>query len=132
MTIKELDTAKSQATLQLVKIIELMAELEDASKTSNDAKIESAHDRILNDPLEVSVRSGWHHPGEKAEDVEFLILLCTGGPAVRLIGELSQFNEPEAVRMEYQDWFTPWIEFPLTSEQQNKVLAYCAEFYFGA
>lgn len=41
------------------------------------------------DPLEILVRSGWHNLNEEAEDEEFEILLCTGGPAVRIVGELN-------------------------------------------
>jgi len=63
--------------------------------------------------------------------LEFTILLCTGGPAVRIIGELNEHQEPESARIEYQDWFTAWEDMPLTSEQQEKVLTYCRQFYFA-
>jgi hypothetical protein len=63
---------------------------------------------------------------------EFEILLCTGGPAVRIVGTLDQHNEPASARIEYQDWFTPWT--PWRSRAANAegiLLAYCQTFYFG-
>jgi hypothetical protein len=47
-----------------------------------------------------------------AKPSEFMILLCTGGPAVRIRGELDRYSEPEKPRIEYQDWFTPWQTLP--------------------
>lgn len=64
---------------------------------------------ISEDPLSVEVRSGWRSPGAESEgDEEFQILLCTGGPAVRIMGELGRHNCAESAWIEYQDWFTSW------------------------
>jgi hypothetical protein len=30
----------------------------------------------------------------------------TGGPAVRITGDLADYGEPETASIEYQDWFT--------------------------
>jgi len=35
--------------------------------------------------------------------VNLEILLCTGGPVVRIVGDLSQHHEPDSARLEYQD-----------------------------
>ena len=93
---------------------------------------EAAEQRIHEDPLEVSVRHDWHTPGQ-AEDVatDYLILLCTGGPACRIIGTLGQYAEPDTARLEYQDWFTPWTDYPLDSTEEETVLTYAQQFYFG-
>lgn len=48
---------------------------------------------IEEDALSVQVRSGWHSPGEKLEAAEYEVLLCTGGPAVRIVGALNRYNE---------------------------------------
>ena len=84
---------------------------------------------INNDPLDVSVRSGWSAPGN-LEPEEFRILLCTGGPAVQIIGDLNQFNEPQSARLQHQDWFEPWTDFD-GSYDEGVLLTYCRQFYFG-
>jgi len=86
---------------------------------------------IQEDPLEVSVRNDWHVPGADSESTDYLILLCTGGPACRIVGELNQWNEPETAKLEYQDWFTPWTNYSLTSEEEETLLTYARQFYFG-
>ena len=91
--------------------------------------------RTAIDLLEVSVRSDWHSPGSGAngglEPAEYRILLCTGGPAVQITGDLNQYNEPESATLEYQDWFTAWEKYPLDSEQEETLLEYAQQFYFG-
>lgn len=59
---------------------------------------ESARVRIHEDALSVRVRSDWEDPSQFMRMVapaEYEILLCTGGPACRIIGELSEHGEPE-------------------------------------
>lgn len=94
---------------------------------------DSARETIQEDALSVQVRSDWYSPGdsEGRKPGEFEILLCTGGPAVRLIGELSEHCEPDSVRLQHQDWGTPWTEHFLNSNQREYVLTYCRQFYFG-
>ena len=126
---QEKERAKAQAKAQLETIIEMVEELENAK---TDEEREEAQQIIYEDPLSVQVRSGWYNPGDGGEIEEFEILLCTGGPAARLIGKVNEYLEPESVRLEYQDWFTPWIDYPLTNEEEEKVLDYCRQFYYGA
>jgi hypothetical protein len=128
---KEEDRAKDQAKAQLESIREMVKALKDAEEANDDSAREEAEQMIQEDPLSVQVRSGWHNPGEKAENEEFEILLCTGGPAVRIIGELDEHNEPEWARIEFQDWFTSWMDYSLDSEEEEDVLTYCRSFYFG-
>lgn len=91
---------------------------------------DAARERIQQDPLSVQVRSGWYNPCDSQEaPEEFEILLCTGGPAVRIIGELDEHNEPSRAWLEYQDWGTPWQRY--FDAEQDTLLAYCREFYFG-
>lgn len=93
---------------------------------------EQARERIQEDPLSVQVRSGWANSPEAMEAEEFEILLCTGGPACRIVGELGQYNEPDRARIEYQDWFTPWVELvDISSEECEALLTYSQQFYFG-
>ena len=94
---------------------------------------DEARERIQEDPLEVSVRSGWYPIGsDETAPEEFKILLCTGGPAVRIVGELDAFMQPFAARLQYQDWFTPWEDYHIDNEEDEKaLLTYCQQFYFG-
>ena len=124
---KELERAKSQAKCQLESIQEMVKALD----TEDDAKREAATETIREDALEVSVRSDWHEPGAEQEITEYKILLCTGGPAVRIVGDLDRYHEPENATLEYQDWYTPWTEYRLDSEEEAAVVKYAQQFYFG-
>lgn len=108
---------------------EELAELEEARNGCADR--EEAEQAISEDPLSVEVRSGWHSLGETLEASEFAILLCTGGPAVRILGELDDNNEPSRAWLEYQDWGTPWTEKPNRPGDMDTLLTYCQQFYFG-
>lgn len=72
---------------------------------------EQASERIQEDPLSIRVRSDWASPGETMTPGEYEILLCTGGPACRIVGDLDDHGEPTRARIEYQDWGTPWTEW---------------------
>ena len=129
----EKDNAKAQAAAQLASIVEMVGTLNREQESGNDDAYSPAQEDIQNDALSVEVRSGWTPLGDvpfRAE--EFMILLCTGGPAVRIVGELGEHNEPECARLEYQDWFTPWTPCACTTEaESDALLTYCQQFYFG-
>jgi hypothetical protein len=115
-------SAKAQAKMKLASIRKMIADLE-----SGD---ESAHERIQEDPLEVLVRSCWTTPGYQLDACDFQILLCTGGPAVRVRGTLDVNYEPTRAWLEYQDWGTPWMDY--YEEGANEVLLkYARQFYYG-
>lgn len=107
-----------------------LAELEEAA--GECATREEAETRIQEDALSVEVRSGWEDPltffAGEAPPAEFNILLATGGPAVRIMGELSN-GEPERAWLEVQDWGTPWTRY--YDIEQDTLLAYARCFYFG-
>jgi hypothetical protein len=108
---------------------EQLAKLRDAA--GNCESEDEARERIQEDPLEVTVRSGWQSSGEDLEPAEFNILLCTGGPAVRIIGELDDDMQPTRAWIEYQDWGTPWTHlYPMPIEHET-LLTYCREFFPG-
>jgi hypothetical protein len=106
---------------------EELQELRDEAGECKDR--DEALERITDDALEVAVRSGWSTPGE-LEAEEYNILLCTGGPAVRIRGELSEYKEPESAWLEYQDWGTPWEVLRLGADE-DAVLTYARCFFFG-
>lgn len=84
------ERAQKQALSKLESIMEMVQNL----NSDNDEDREDALERIYEHPLSVQVRSVWCAPGSKMDPAEFEILLCTGGPAVRVIGELDHHNEP--------------------------------------
>ena len=116
-----------------------LAELEEAA--GECASRDDAEQRVHEDALVVCVRSDWHPPsnmhgaGENGDaPTEFYILLSTGGPALRIRGELDR-GEPSRAWLEYQDWGTPWTQLihdargePVDSDV---LLAYARCFYFG-
>lgn len=116
--------SKDQAQAQLESIIEMVQAL-DGDESGDAAQV------IQDDPLEVQVRTGWYSPGESVKPSEYTILLCTGGPACRIIGELTEHCEPHTARIEHQDWFKPWTDYPLNLEQTEAVLTYARQFYYG-
>lgn len=132
--------AKSNAAAWLATIVAGMAAL-----TALDAGAETAEhegetfesadelrERLQEGPLSVQVRSDWHTPGEEGvKPSEFMILLSTGGPALRIIGDLGHWGEAEAAKLQYQDWGTPWTDHDLTSNERAALLNYCGLFYFG-
>ena len=94
--------------------------------------------------LSVMVRDGWRNPGEALPSCgaeEFEILLTTGGPALRIIGELDDYGQANNARLEYQDWGTPWTRFSAYQEDgvsiqeasaaESDVLTFAQCFYFG-
>lgn len=126
---KQDDNAKRQAKAQLESIKELV---KNKNKTGEVREYEDAEQAILDDPLSLEVRAGWHTPGSKSEAEEFMILLCTGGPAVRIIGQLDEHMQPEKPVIQYQDWFTPWTDYhETTDEEEQALLEYCQCFYYG-
>jgi len=137
-TVKEKDTARSQEKAQLVSIVELMDNLETANERSGDSEaIDQAQQAIQENALDVLIRNEWTNPCCQTHNptpTDFQILLCTGGPAVRIIGELGQHCEPDSCRIQYQDWGTPWTDFwcgSLPDDTPSKLLAYCQQHYFG-
>lgn len=93
---------------------------------------DQVRERIQESPLSVEVRGGWHAPG--AEDdgpEEFMILLSTGGPALRIVGDLDEHCQPTRARLEHQDWFKPWTEYICTGEDHDALMAFVNCFYFG-
>lgn len=125
------DTAKAQALAQLQNIREMVNALNKAKSAEDDEAIDQAREAIREDALSVDVRSGWQSVGDRHTVEEYRILLCTGGPAVQIKGDLDRWNQPHTARLQYQDWFTPWIDLEISSEDEATMLEYCNQFYFG-
>jgi hypothetical protein len=109
---------------------EELAELEEAAGECTSR--EEAEQRIQEDPLSVQVRTDWYSPGEANGDVapaEFEILLGTGGPATRIMGDLDEHGQPCRAWIEAQDWGKPWTGY--VGGDSETLLTYCRCFYFG-
>lgn len=139
MTTKKNNHAKEQARAKIETIVEMLKALDVAE---NDGIViyegynynaDNMRELIDQSTLSVQVRSGWHTPGNKDNGPEeYKVLLCTGGPAVQIVGELGQFNEPDTAQIQYQDWFEPWEDYLETTLYENAaILRYCHMFYYG-
>ena len=121
MKTQEENRAKDQARAQLNSIVEMLA-IEDEEKR---------REAIDNDPLSVEVRTDWYTPGNRDnKPTEYKILLCTGGPACQIVGELSEFGQPETAILQYQDWFTQWEDYRETTEAEDEALIEYANYFY--
>jgi hypothetical protein len=115
--------------------IELLAKVHTAQESGDNDAQDVASDRIYEYPLSVLVRSGWYSPGwgiDARSAVEYEILLSTGGPASRIIGDLDEYSMVTSARFEFQDWFKPWTPARnLSVEQDAAILEFAEQFYFG-
>jgi hypothetical protein len=130
----DLNSAVGQAKAQLESIIEMVEALTEAEGHDNDDAREEAERAIHEDALEVSVRSDWYSLGADTDEMkptEYRILLCTGGPAVQIIGTLNTHGEPVTAQLQCQDWFQPWNFVVTTEDDKAAMLRYAQCFYFG-
>ena len=136
---KDSERARQQAGAQLASIEELVTCLEHAQECDDTAcgadcphDEDTAREAIIDDVLSVEVRTDWHTVGavEACKPTDYKILLCWGGPAVQIVGTLDAHNQPDSAELQYQDWFTPWIDYPLTSAQKQTLITYAQQFYF--
>lgn len=125
------ENAASQAQAQFDSIKKMVEELNAARESDDCGAVESAERRIYEDALSVEVRSNWHTCDSDAYNEEFRILLCTGGPAVQIVGTLSEHNEPESAHLEFQDWGIPWTVFHQSCADRDILVEYARTFYFG-
>jgi hypothetical protein len=127
--------AKAQGLAQFQSICEMVEALEKACRMDANEEggisEEAARCVIEGNPLSVEVRHSWYVPGQGSDPEEFRILLCTGGPAVQIRGELGEHNEPSKAWIEVQDWFQPWTRIDLPGGAEEILLAYAYVFYWG-
>ena len=107
-------------------------ELNELQAAAGDCTSEDeARERIMDNPLSLLVRSGWYTPGNAEDDemipAEFELLLTTGGPAVRIVGELD-YGQVKRPRLQVQDWYQSWTEY--VPADKGVLRKYCGVFYF--
>lgn len=120
-----------QSILEMVETLEVHRALEEQGEPNN---FEDAETAIHEAPLSVLVRTGWFRPGalSDAEIDEYEILLTTGGPALRLIGKLDGYGQPDDwPRLEYQDWGTPWTEYLPARKHREALQKFASVFWYG-
>lgn len=91
-----------ECQLAVIEMVDAIGESRYTTRNTQDIRLEyhdhdDALEAIQESQLSVEVRSGWYGPGSELSDmqpVEYQILLCTDGPAVRLVGKLSRYSEP--------------------------------------
>jgi len=132
------DNSRQQAFAQVEGIVEMVKRLENARESGDQQAIDEARNLIHSDPLSVQVRTAWEDPNRLQKpdiDVqphEYKILLCTGGPAVRIIGNLNEYGRPRNAYVEHQDWNEPWTKIALSEEEAQTVIEYARHFYYRA
>ena len=123
-----------QAEAKFEHIKDALARLDAAREAKDWGVEEDVADEMLDMALFVEVRSGWTVTSEPLKREEYCILLVSGGPAVRIVGDLNEDREPEPVSasLEYQDWFTPWYEYiPEEDEGKALLIRFAQFFYYG-
>lgn len=151
MTTETQNHAREQAEAQLNHIRELMEwlshvegcdgdecesvipdDLFDAGGPEYHHDADYVREQLTEFALSVEVRGDWHEPGDMdtTDRDQFRILLCTGGPAVHIMGELDEHAEPHHAWMEYQDWGTPWTEYYETGIR-DLLVSFAQQFYYG-
>lgn len=128
---QDVSNSEAQARAQLASIIELVGNLQAAHDGDDDSAIDEAERAIYDDALSVEARGGWHSIGDCGGDEEYRICLCTGGPAVQIIGELDENAEPATAHLQHQDWFTPWTNLNINEEERQALLDYARCFNYG-
>lgn len=101
--------------------------------TNHDHVAEGIEEEMREAALSVEIRGGWKEPGDGAsmDPDEFRILLTTGGPALRIMGELDSC-EPSRCWLEHQDWGTPWTRcFSRSAERANALRWFASLFWYG-
>ena len=135
-TATEKDGAREQAKCQLESIREMVRNLRTARLTPDSARFLACTLSRYTVCGAFEVREDWHAPGGDA-DQEYRLLLCTGGPAVQVVGDLNKYHEPETAKLQYQeklqyqDLFTEWTDYPLDSDEEADVITYAQCFCFA-
>lgn len=114
----------SRAARQILSDVAGVESFDDLSRHTEETIMDAARDEALS----VCVRSGWTVLGEPLTADEFEILLSTGGPACRIVGELRD-GEPCHAEIQWQDWGTSWTR--LAGQSCDALDWLAGLFYFG-
>ena len=98
---------------------------DDIGRDDAEALADAARDSVLS----ACVRSFWAPIGEALHPAEFELLLSTGGPACRIVGDLDDHGTPGRAELQWQDWGTPWTA--LAGQRCDALNWFAGLFYFG-
>ena len=107
----------------------LKEEMDWEADPDHDNTADAIREMVQEDPLSVQIREGWHEVGEDPEASEYMILISTGGPALRMVGALEGF-EPDSAGLEWQDWGTPWTDY-ISPGSSEALIWYASQFCWG-
>ena len=86
---------------------------------------EDMEQRLQELPLCIDIEA--IYPGR--EEMEFSVLIGTGGPADRVLVTTDLQGEVENATYQFQDWFTPWTE--ARDQDSSVVEAFARIFYYS-
>jgi hypothetical protein len=108
---------------------EELAELERmAAEFPDCTDADEIRDHAQESALSVELSGTWT-PGATPEADSYIILLSTGGPALRIVGDLGQYGCPSSATMQWQDWGEPWTD--IREAEEDDLLAFVSCFYLG-
>lgn len=103
-----------------------------AARLANADEMEDAQTEAYESALSVQLRSDWYTPGTKPSQAEYMILLTTGGPGLRIYGECDDHGEPHGrPRLQWQDWGTDWTDAETDSSDDEALSAFVSCFIFS-
>lgn len=121
---------RDQAKPYADEVKRLAAGLKRARDERDDEALDRFTEAVENDALSIEYRSGWTSVGESLTIDEFCITLCTGGPAVRIVGELSDgYPVQNRCRMEVSDWFKPWTQYGIGDDELSQAITEYANVF---
>ena len=115
---ERMDNAEEIATLKELETI-----------AGDNKSFEDAVEALQQTPLSIRIRDGWYSPdGRPSLPQEYEILLCCGGPSIRIVGELDEYEGPMAANLEYLAWGNGWITY--NEPHIEAVLLSFARFFY--
>ena len=91
---------------------------------------EAIEEELREQPLSVMVGTDeWFRVGEQLEPNRFELLMCTGGPAMRVVGSLCRHGMPSDAVVEWQDWFKPWTAYEGANYFHQLALEWFVNFF---
>jgi hypothetical protein len=128
----QLEAAHTQTDMSatIERLGALNVEIAELREVAGDCESREDAERLIQEsPLEITLSGTWSMDEEPRADKAY-ILLGTGGPATRIVVELTEHMEPGRAYIQAQDWGTPWTDCPGVIDQDT-LLTYCRQFYFG-
>lgn len=132
------DVSAARSYLEsIVEYYALSQDIDDGAETvevdGETVPEDEFQDFIQRNVLQVGIRdSGFWEPGGPPDPDEYMILLATGGPSVRVWGNIGVYGEPNSAEIQQQDWFTPWkTVYNTTDDEDEALLWYAQQFYWG-